>query len=238
MTGIVVGNTVRSAWKQILYWSVGLGLLGFYIVFIGSDTDIVEGYAGLFEAMPPALLEAFGASGLEILSTSEGWIVSILVSEAGLFLSAFAVIAGLNVSANDEQSGVMDVILSLPISRGAYLLERWLGYALIGLAIHVCLALIVVLSVVMVGSDADNVAVFGSILNLFPWHAAGDDGDEFVGRRLAAARGRDRLVGRLRSRQLRLRHYRRHGERLRVRLDAGIVLFQLRAGRRDRHGRL
>ena len=72
MTGIVIASTLRSAWKQILYWGVGLGVLGLYIVFIASDSDIIEGYANLFESMPPAMLEAFGASDVELFRTSEG----------------------------------------------------------------------------------------------------------------------------------------------------------------------
>ena len=121
MSGIVISYTFRSAWKQILYWGLGLGVLGAYIVFIASDSDIVQGYANLFESMPPAMLQAFGASDVELLRTAEGWIVSIFVSEAGIFLSIFAVMAGLNITTNEEQSGLMDVILSLPISRAAYL---------------------------------------------------------------------------------------------------------------------
>ena len=168
MTGIVVSNTVRSAWKQILYWGLGLGLLGFYITFIGSDSDIVRGYANLFESMPAGMLEAFGASSVELLSSQEGWIVSLFVSEAALFISAYGVIAGLNISANDEKAGIMDVILSLPVSRTAYILERWIGYALIGLGILALCAAITLFSIAVVGSEADMGPVVGSMLNLFP----------------------------------------------------------------------
>ncbi len=94
MTGIVIGNTIRNAWKQILYWGLGLGLLSFYIVFIGSDSDIVTGYASLFESMPPAMLQAFGASSVTLFTSTEGWVVTIFVSEAAIFLSIFAVLAG------------------------------------------------------------------------------------------------------------------------------------------------
>ena len=168
MTGIVVSNVLRTSWKQILYWGVGLGLIGFYIVFIAADSAILEGYADLFESMPPGMLEAFGASSTDMLRTAEGWIVSIFVSESTLFLSAFAVMAGLNISANDEQSGIMDVVLSLPISRSSYILERWIGYALIALAIILVCTGITLLGIVTIGVDADTGAVFASMLNLYP----------------------------------------------------------------------
>ncbi len=168
MTGIVVGNTIRNAWKQVLYWGLGLGVLGVYIVFIGSDSDIVKGYASLFESMPPAMLQAFGASSLEMFSSTEGWIVTIFVSEAAIFLSVFAVLAGMNITANEENSGIMDVALSLPISRTVYLAERWLGYAALGLGILVLTGAITLVSTAMFSPGADGGKVLLTILNLYP----------------------------------------------------------------------
>ena len=168
MRGFVVAHTLKTAWKQVLYWGIGLGVLGLYIVFIASDTDIVQGYANLFESMPPVMLQAFGASNVELFRTSEGWIVSIFVSEAAIFLSVFAVMAGLNITANEEQSGIMDVILSLPVSRAAYLVERWLGYALIGLGIVLVCTALTLFGVAGLGVDAQVDKLFLSILNLYP----------------------------------------------------------------------
>jgi len=168
MSGIVFANTLRTTWKQVLYWGLGLGVLGFYIGFIASSSDIIQGYADLFASMPPALLQAFGASSVELFRSSEGWIVSIFVSEAAIFLSVFAVMAGMNITANDEQSGVMDVVMSLPISRSSYLLERWIGYAAIGLGILLVCAAITLFGLVLFGVDAQMDLVFISILNLYP----------------------------------------------------------------------
>ncbi|MCY3916998.1 MAG: ABC transporter permease subunit [Chloroflexi bacterium] len=168
MNGTVVGNTLRTSWKQILYWGLGLGVLGLYIDFIAMSPDIISGYADLLKSMPPAMLQAFGASDIALLTTAEGWIVSVFVSEAAIFLSVFAVMAGLNITANDEQSGVMDVILSLPISRGAYLLERWIGFALIGLGIVLLCALITVGGLIGMNVDAPQDVILKSILNLYP----------------------------------------------------------------------
>ena len=168
MTGIVIANTLRTSWKQILYWGLGLGALGLYIDFIAQSPDIISGYADLLKSMPPAMLQAFGASDTALLTTAEGWIVSLFVSEAAIFLSVFAVMAGLNISANDEQSGVLDVILSLPISRTAYLLERWIGFALIGMGIVVLCALITLAGIIGMNVDAPHDVILKSILNLYP----------------------------------------------------------------------
>jgi ABC-2 type transport system permease protein len=168
MSGIVIGNTLRTSWKQILYWGLGLGALGLYIDFVASSQDLISGYAELFKSLPPAMLKAFGASDIALFTTSEGFIVSIVVSEAAIFLSVFAVMAGLNITANDEQSGLMDVILSLPISRATYLLERWIGFALIGLAIIVLTGAITVGGIIGMNIEASSDAIFASFLNLYP----------------------------------------------------------------------
>ncbi len=168
MSGIIIGNTLRTAWKQMLYWGLGLGLLGMYIVFIASNSDIVQGYADLFESLPPALLTAFGASSAEFFRTTEGWVVTILVSELALFLSVYAVLAGLAISANEEQSGILDVVLSLPISRRAFLLEKWLAYALLAFGTVLISALLPTLTAIGLGIDADIGIIFASILAVYP----------------------------------------------------------------------
>lgn len=168
MRGIVIANTLRTSWKQILYWGLGLGILGLYIDFIASSSDIIQGYADLLASMPPALLQAFGASSIDVLRSSEGWIVSIFVSEAAIFISVFAVMAGMNITANDEQSGVMDLVLSLPISRFSYIVERWIGYAAIGLGIVLVCAAITLFGLAAFDVDARMDLVFTSILNLYP----------------------------------------------------------------------
>lgn len=168
MSGVVFSYTLRTSWKQVLYWGLGLGVLGFYIAFIASSSDIIQGYADLLASMPPALLQAFGATSVDLLRSSEGWIVSVFVSEATIFLSVFAVMAGMNITANDEQAGIMDVVMSLPISRSSYLLERWIGYAAIGLGILLLCAAITLFGLVMFGVEAQMDLLFISILNLYP----------------------------------------------------------------------
>ena len=168
MNGMILSNTLRTSWKQVLYWGLGLGVLGIYIVFIASSSDIIEGYAKLFESLPPAALQAFGASDAALFSTAEGWIVSILVTEAALFLSIHAVVAGLNIAANEEQSGIMDMIMAMPISRTQFIVEKTIAYALISLGIILCCIAFPLLALVAFGVDADVGVVVTSIFNLYP----------------------------------------------------------------------
>ena len=238
MSGTVFANTLRTSWKQVLYWGLGLGVLGFYIDFIASSSDIIQGYADLFASMPPAMLQAFGASSVELLRTSEGWIVSIFVSEAAIFLSVFAVMAGMNISANDEQSGIMDVVMSLPISRAAYILERWIGYAAIGLGILVVCLAITLFGLVAFGVDAQMDLVFMSILNLYPGTLLVMTVTGLLAvivRRRALAIGLSAVI---RRSQLRFQFDRRRRQRRHRRSHARAVLFQLYSGGGDCAGQL
>jgi len=168
MSGAIIANTLRTSWKQILYWGLGLGALGLYIDFIAASPGIISGYAEVLQSMPPAMLQAFGASDAAIFATAEGWLVAIFVSEAAIFVAAFAVMSGLKITSNDEQSGLMDVILSLPVSRAAYMLESWIGYALVGLGALLLTAVITVAGLIAMNVDARPAMLFASILNLYP----------------------------------------------------------------------
>jgi len=129
----------------------------------------VAGFAAtIFIPLAAALLQAFGASTADIFRSTDGWVVSIFVSEAALILSIYAVMAGLNIAANEEQAGILDVLLSLPISRRAYLLEKWAAYGLISLGILLLCAALPALAVITLGVDADLTIIIGSILNIYP----------------------------------------------------------------------
>ena len=112
--------------------------------------------------------------------------------------------AGLNITANDEQSGVMDVILSLPISRAAYLLERWIGYALIGLGDNRLTAAITVGGMIAMNVEASSDVIFASILNLYPSVLLVMTVTSLLATLHSPARAGDRTVRRLCHRQLHL----------------------------------
>ena len=54
-----------------------------------------------------------------------------------IVMATYAAVAGLNVTANEEDAKIMDVLLSLPVPRWRIVLERFLAYTLIIIAILV-----------------------------------------------------------------------------------------------------
>ncbi len=135
MRGVIFWQTLRHHWRQALYWGGGIGLLGIYILLALPNVDMLEQYAQLMETMPPLVLQAFGATDAAQLATPEGFIGFGYFSYMMLIMGAYAVGAGLNVTAVEEDRGILDVLLSAPISRTQLMIEKILAYRVIILLI-------------------------------------------------------------------------------------------------------
>jgi ABC-type transport system involved in multi-copper enzyme maturation permease subunit len=131
MTGVVFMHTLRRNWLTGLYWASGIALLGVYALVVIPNVDMLKQYAQLIQSMPPLLIQAFGVSDASDIATPSGFLGLAFFSYMMLVFAAYGVIAGLNISANEEDRGILDVTLSLPIPRWRLILERFLAYALI-----------------------------------------------------------------------------------------------------------
>jgi ABC-2 type transport system permease protein len=131
MTGVVFTDTLRRNWRTGLYWAIGIALLGVYIIAVIPNVDMLRQYADLVKTMPPLLLQAFGMDEGANIATPAGFLGFGFFGYVLLVFAAYSVIAGLNVTANEEDRGILDVTLSLPIPRWRLVLERLLAYTLI-----------------------------------------------------------------------------------------------------------
>lgn len=168
MTGTIFRDTLRANWKQVLYWGIGMGVLGIYVVAIASSSEILEGYGEIMESLPPALLGIFGISDARLFTSVEGFVTGAYVTYAMLILSVFAVMAGLNITANEEDSGVMDVVLALPVSRMAIIIEKFIAYAVLSLGIIAFCIVIPLLGIIIFNVEADVGKIVLSTLNIYP----------------------------------------------------------------------
>ena len=136
MKGIIFVETLRRSWKQMLYWGLGIGTLGIYMFSaLPSSPEGYEEYIKVIEDMKPGALKLMGVSDIASIMTPEGFIGFAFFGYTLLILGVFAVIAGLNVSAVDEDNGSMDVLLSLPVPRWQVIIEKTLAYCVMGLVI-------------------------------------------------------------------------------------------------------
>ncbi|MBZ0279068.1 MAG: ABC transporter permease, partial [Anaerolineae bacterium] len=128
MIGSVFKETLRQTWVQMVYWGVGIGVLaGFGVLFVPvmDALNIVK----FLETLPPVLLAAVGVgSDMEFLATTEGMVGVILFGKMLLIFAAYPVVMGLRVTVNEEDSGTLDVLLSLPVARWQVIIEKFLAY--------------------------------------------------------------------------------------------------------------
>lgn len=130
MRGVIFLETLRRSWRQILYWGLGLMIWASFPFTVAPDEEALAGYAELIEEMPPALVSAFGLGDAGSLGTVEGFVGYSYFGYLLLIMSVFAVIAGLNVSANEEEGGMLDVMLALPLPRWRVIVEKVAAYSL------------------------------------------------------------------------------------------------------------
>ncbi|MCY3718371.1 MAG: ABC transporter permease subunit [Anaerolineaceae bacterium] len=168
MSGVLLRATLRQHWRPTLYWSAGLALLGLYVIAVIPDQEALDNYVGLVASMPQPLLDAIGAGDTLLLRTPEGFIQYGFATWAQLLLAVYGLLAGLNLCANEEEAGILDVLLSLPLSRRRLLLERFIAFALLTLLIVLLSALGLVLGS---GATTFNLApatLFATAFNLVP----------------------------------------------------------------------
>ena len=131
MSGVIFLNTLRHSWLQMVFWGLGLGLMALFtaaMVPLFDSMKMVE----LLQGLPPVLLAAAGYDAdLQVLATPEGIIAIGFFGELALIFAACPVVMGMRISANDEDSGIMEVILSLPLPRWQIIIERFLACSLI-----------------------------------------------------------------------------------------------------------
>ncbi len=130
MRGAFFIETLRQNWLSTLGWGIALGALGLLVLTFVPDMEVLQRYGELLKTLPAGLLQAFGFNPQEQL-TPEAFLESFLFARFILFIAIFGVICGLAVTTNEEDNGIMEVVLSLPVSRARLMLERFGAFALL-----------------------------------------------------------------------------------------------------------
>lgn len=134
VNGVVFAETLRRDWRHILYWGISLALMGGFIVAMASELDFLEKYQQLASTFPQ-LIQAFGGGEAAFMATVEGFLSVEYFSWISLLYALMGVLFGLNVIANDEASGTLDVVIALPLPRWRLVLEKSLAYTVISVAV-------------------------------------------------------------------------------------------------------
>jgi ABC-2 type transport system permease protein len=169
MQGATFNETLRRNWRAALYWAIGMFIYAVYVTVIIQDVDMLQQYAELAKSFKPGILQLLGiGDDLTALATPEGFLGFAFFSWIVLFLAVYAILAGLNITANDEDSGIMDVVLALPLPRRQIVLEKYAAYVLllVGIVAITFLGLLAGGSVSAMTLDMGR--LFAATLNVLP----------------------------------------------------------------------
>ncbi|MYD10117.1 MAG: ABC transporter permease subunit [Chloroflexi bacterium] len=145
MLGSVFLETLKQTWKPMVYWGVGLAAMALLIVLMVPLFDM-QSVATLLESFPPVILAMVGiGDDLAIFTTNEGFVAVGFFGKSALIFAVYPVVMGMRISANEEDDGTSDVLLSLPISRAQVMVEKFAAYALtiVGVVVLIYLGLYV-----------------------------------------------------------------------------------------------
>ncbi len=168
MAGVIFQDTLKHNWRGALYWGIGIGLLGFYLFVVIPDIEALKQYAGLIEALPPAMMQFFGVGSAAAIATPEGFLSFGFFGYALLIMAVYTVMAGLEVTANEEEEGIMDVMLSLPVPRWRLVIEK-LGCHLLLTTVVVALGLVgLLIGMSLSALEVDVLKLVWGSLNMLP----------------------------------------------------------------------
>ncbi len=129
---------------QTIGWGIGLFLYGLVMALIFDSMIGMEGLVEMLEQYPPELT-AFIGGDLSLSITPIGYIDSYYFSYITLIAGIFSIGVGGSLISGDEEKGILDLIMTMPISRNALfwgrllavtvataiiMLISWLGWAI------------------------------------------------------------------------------------------------------------
>jgi len=128
MRGSIFIETLKQTWKQMLYWGLGLASMGLLIVLMVPVFDMQQ-MSELLKNLPPIMLAMIGVGkDLDLFATAEGFVAIGFFGKFALIFAVYPVVMGMRITANDEDDGIMDMVLSLPVQRAWVILERFAAY--------------------------------------------------------------------------------------------------------------
>lgn len=168
MKGTVFIEEIKRGWLSTLFWGMGMAALMLFLTAIIQNNEVIEQYRTILQALPEGVLRAFGVSSIEILTTADGFVAFAGFTYGGLIFAVYGVLSGLSITANDEDEGSLNVLLSMPLPRWQIIVEKYLAFAF-GLLVVV----LIMFGGIVLGSQMFNVplnynTMLLGCLNLMP----------------------------------------------------------------------
>jgi ABC-2 type transport system permease protein len=121
-------HTLRRKRGAIIGWGIGLGLYGLLMVSLFDSIANIEGMQELLKSYPKELMAFFGGGDFLAITTAKGYIDIYYFGYMPVIVGIFAAVAGAGLLVNDEEKGILDLVLAHPVSRTALFWGRVLGF--------------------------------------------------------------------------------------------------------------
>lgn len=168
MSGAVFVETLRRTWLQTLLWACGLAFMALAVVLMIPLLDIMV-FVDLLKGLPAFVRGAVGVgSDLMVITTPEGFIAVGFFGKLALAFAAYPVIMGLRVTANEEEDGILDVLMSAPLPRWRMVVEKLAAYALSLLVIAVVVFAGLWLGTLIADVTLDMGLMAQAVVNILP----------------------------------------------------------------------
>lgn len=168
MAGSVFFETLRRGWRPALYWGIGIALLAGVTMLIIPDVDALQQFTEVFANLPPVLQQIAGLDDAAAMATPEGFIGTLLFTRVVLMIAIYAVLAGMSVTSNDEEAGILDSVLALPLARTRLLVDKLLAHGVLAVFLMavVLVGLVIANSIATLKVDVSLLAA--SIVSMLP----------------------------------------------------------------------
>lgn len=161
--GAVFTETLRRDLRQAIIWGLGFAAMGFMamtFVPLFDAFNLVE----LLEGMPPIVIGMMGiGDDLSVLNTPEGVVAMAYFAKFTIIFAVYPVVLGLRVITADENSGALDMVLSLPVPRSQVIIEKSLAYILL-MTLTMALSFVGMLAGIPLISDPISIMVLANLL--------------------------------------------------------------------------
>ncbi len=150
-------KTWRDRWRGLLAWTTGLILITAVELWVyPSIRDTGDGMEALVEGFPEAMQEMFSLSDM---TSGAGFLkVEMFSIIVPLVFIAVGASWGAGGTADEEEKGTADLLLTLPVSRLAVLATKGIAtiLVLVGLTVVLALTLIIGAGMVDLGVEASS----------------------------------------------------------------------------------
>ena len=135
MIPAILGKTLRDRQRAIMGFGLGIVALSVWLGVMFTVMRESDEFSEFMNNLPTGLLSAFGIDSATFLSAA-GFLSSYLFTLfAPLFVLFFVISAATNEVMAEERDGLIDMLLSSPVSRTRVFLEKTGGVALAALAL-------------------------------------------------------------------------------------------------------